>query len=236
MSSGKSDPQIVVAGRSLPIQIRRYARARTYRLRLDQREGVLRLSVPKRASLSRALAWAEEQGEWIRGQIERSADIVRLAPGAVLPLEGRDVRIEWNQAFPRKPVIVEDALQLGGPFDSVGSRVLRWLKERAKLILSAESHDMAEGAGLSIASVAIGDPRSRWGSCTTRGAIRYSWRLILAPPDVRRAIVAHEVAHLLHMNHSPAFHAAHAELLGEDPGPARQWLRRHGSGLHRIQP
>lgn len=234
MSSGKSDPQITVGGKPLPVQVRRYAHARTYRLRLDPREGVLRLSVPQRASLSRALAWAAEQSEWIAGQMDRSPEPLRLAPGLVLPFEGRQVRIEWSQDFPRKPVVIGDVLQVGGPCDSVGARILRWLKEHARLMLSAESYDMAEGAGLRVASVSIGDPRSRWGSCSARGALRYSWRLILAPPEVRRATVAHEVAHLVHMNHSPAFHATHAEILGEDPRTARLWLRRHGAELHRV--
>ena len=83
--------------------------------------------------------------------------------------------------------------------------------------------------------VGVGDPRSRWGSCASSGAIRYSWRLILAPPDVRRATVAHELAHLLHMDHSAAFHAAHARILGADPRPARAWLRANGAGLHRYR-
>ena len=82
--------------------------------------------------------------------------------------------------------------------------------------------------------IGVGDARSRWGSCSTGGDIRYSWRLILAPPEVRRATVAHEVAHRLHMNHGPDFHAAVAHLFGRDPAPERRWLREHGAALHAI--
>ncbi|HVJ02987.1 MAG TPA: M48 family metallopeptidase, partial [Sphingomonas sp.] len=82
--------------------------------------------------------------------------------------------------------------------------------------------------------VSIGDPRGRWGSCASSGAIRYSWRLILAPQHVRRATVAHEVAHRIHMNHSPAFHRLVALLYEADPTPAREWLRRNGAMLHRV--
>jgi predicted metal-dependent hydrolase len=82
--------------------------------------------------------------------------------------------------------------------------------------------------------VGVGDTLSRWGSCSSSGAIRYSWRLILAPPEVRRATAAHEVAHRVHMNHSPAFHGLVAELFGADPKPQRDWLRREGAGLHRL--
>ena len=101
-----------------------------------------------------------------------------------------------------------------------------------QLLLSEETREFAEKAGVSVPSVGVGDPVSRWGSCAASGAIRYSWRLILAPAFVRRATVAHEVAHRIHMNHSPRFHALVAELLESDPAPARRWLRAHGSALH----
>ena len=83
--------------------------------------------------------------------------------------------------------------------------------------------------------VAIGDPRGRWGSCASSGAIRYSWRLILAPRFVRRATVAHEVAHRVHMNHGPAFHALVAELWTKAIRRDRaRWLRAHGAALHWV--
>ena len=134
----------------------------------------------------------------------------------------RSIRVEDNQ------------LLLGGAAESVPQRVVRWLKARARAVLETDTLAMAQDHGLIVASVGIGDPRSRWASCSASGGIRYSWRLILCPPDVRRATVAHELAHLLHMDHSPAFHAAHQRILGEDPRPARAWLRAHGSALHRF--
>lgn len=234
MSTGKSEPRLEVSGQSLPIVVRRYANARAYRLRLDAGAKVLRLSMPARGSVNKALAWAQQQGSWVEQQLGNAAQTLLLADGAIFPLEGEDVQICWQAGRGRTPQRDGNRLIVGGDRARAGSYVLRWLKERARLILSAESFDMAEGAGLKLASVAIGDPRSRWGSCSSRGALRYSWRLILAPPDVRRAIVAHEVAHLQHMNHSQAFHAAHQELLGDCPGFANQWLRQHGRELHLI--
>jgi predicted metal-dependent hydrolase len=128
-----------------------------------------------------------------------------------------------------------DRLTLGGAAESVGARVQRWLIARARAVLETESQELARDHGLIVASVGVGDTRSRWGSCASSGAIRYSWRLILCPPEVRRATVAHELAHLLHMDHSPAFHAAHKRIYGADPRPAREWLRVHGAGLHRYR-
>jgi predicted metal-dependent hydrolase len=234
LSIGKSDNRIEVNGTEFPLEVRYYARARTYRLRYDANAGVLRLSVPARANLRKAIAWAQQQQEWLHSQIAKTPKPIVLRDGAVFPYCGADVRIAWSANAPRAPVLEGEQLHLGGASDAVGKRVQRWLKDRARLVLSAESHDMAEGAGLTVSSVAIGDPRSRWGSCSSGGALRYSWRLILAPPDVRRAIVAHEVAHLVHMNHSPDFHSFHAELLGESPDAANHWLRKHGASLHRI--
>jgi predicted metal-dependent hydrolase len=108
------------------------------------------------------------------------------------------------------------------------------LRAEALKLLSAETAEFAARAGVRVARVSIGDPRARWGSCASSGAIRYSWRLAMAPGFVRRATVAHEVAHRVHMHHGPDFHALVAQLLGADPAAARAWLRAHGSALHWV--
>lgn len=236
MSTATSDPDaaILVDGVAMPVRVRRSARARAYRLTIDGARGELRLSMPVRASLKRALGWAQDHEAWVRDQMAKQPAVTMLTDGAVFPLEGRDVRICWQAGATRTITLDGDRLLLGGAAESVPARVLRWLKSRAKVVLDTETHALARDNGLIVASVGVGDPRSRWGSCTSSGAIRYSWRLILSPPPVRRATVAHELAHLLHMDHSPAFHAAHARIYGADPKPARAWLRTHGAGLHRY--
>ncbi|WP_232307423.1 M48 family metallopeptidase [Sphingobium chungbukense] len=228
------DPEILIDGVAVPVRVRRSARAKAYRLSLDHARGELRLSLPTRANLQRALGWAQEHEGWVRSQLARQPARVMLGDGAVFPLEGREVRIGWIEGASRTIRLEEDRLLLGGAVESVAPRVLRWLRMRAKAVLETESHAMARDNGLTVASVGIGDPRSRWASCASSGVIRYSWRLILCPPEVRRATVAHELAHLLHMDHSPAFHAAHKRILGADPRPARAWLRAHGTALHRF--
>lgn len=234
MSTGNSDAVLLVDGVAVPVRVRRSARAKAYRLSLDHARGELRLSLPTRANLKRALGWAQSHEEWVRSQMSARPETVVLGAGARFPLEGREVRICWVEGASRTIRVAGDRLLTGGAEESVGPRVLRWLKARARGVLETESHAMARDHGLIVASVGIGDPRSRWASCASSGAIRYSWRLILCPPDVRRATVAHELAHLLHMDHSPAFHAAHARILGVDPKPARAWLRAHGAALHRF--
>lgn len=234
LSNGNSEAAILVDGMAVPVLIRRSVRARHYRLTLDSRLGGLRLSVPARANLKGALKWAQGHEGWVRDQLARTPDALVLRSGVRFPLEGQQVEIAWEVDGPRRVTLDGVRLRVGGAEESVGPRVLRWLKAQARTVLEAESRALAERYGLPLVSVAVGDPRSRWGSCTASGAIRYSWRLILCPPDVRQATVAHEVAHLVHMDHSPAFHREHARLLGGDPKPARAWLKAHGAALHRI--
>ena len=204
------------------------------RLRVDPRTGSVVLTVPRGISRRKALAWAEGKRSWVESVLADVPEAVALAPGAVIPLYDRPHRIDWDERRPRTVAIGEGALTTGGPLESLEPRLLRWLKEHARQLLTAESLEFAAKAGVKVSRVGVGDPTSRWGSCSSSGAIRYSWRLILAPDWVRRATVAHEVAHRVHMNHGPAFHALLETLLGEDPAPARAWLRRRGAALHRF--
>jgi len=208
--------------------------ARRLLLRLDRRGGGLTLTVPAGMSRRRALTWAVEHEGWAREALARLAPAQALAPGGTVPLYGRPHLIDWSEARPRRTVREADRLLCGGPAEGLEVRLLRWLKAEALRTLTAETREFADKLGKSAERVAIGDPRSRWGSCSSGGTIRYSWRLILAPDFVRRATVAHEVAHLAHMDHGPRFHALVAQLLEADPSPARAWLRREGGGLHRI--
>jgi len=230
------------------------------RLSVDPASGRVRLTLPPRASLKRAMAWAEEHRGWIEAQCGRLPDARPFAPGAVIPVEGEDVVIDWSPDRPRsisltphaglvpasaepsaQPIVEARAppqgrgdgvLVCGGPLEGLPRRIESWLKRRALATLSDETAEFAAKAGVAIARVSVGDPKARWGTCASSGAIRYSWRLICAPPHVRRSTVAHEVAHRLHMDHSPAFHAALRDLYGADPAPARAWLKRHGAELH----
>jgi predicted metal-dependent hydrolase len=209
-------------------------RARVMRLRVDPRTGAVLLTVPRRVSQKKALEWAAGHQQWIEKALADMPAAAPIAPGTMLPLYGLPRRVEALPDRPRRIVVEEDRIMVGGPSDGLEARVIRWLKRHAAELLAAESREYAARIGVKVAKISVGDPLSRWGSCSSSGAIRYSWRLILAPEFVRRATVAHEVAHLVHMNHGPDFHALGAELFEADPAPARLWLRREGAGLHRI--
>lgn len=214
------------------LDIVRHPTARTLKLSLDPVTGRARLTLPRRAALGPALAWAEGKQAWLAAQQARLPDAKPFESGAVLPIADEALTVVWEAGARRGVRREGDALALQGPVETVARRVEAWLRGEALAVLSRETGEFAALARVSVAKVAVGDARGRWGSCASSGVIRYSWRLLLAPGWVRRATVAHEVAHRVHMNHGPAFHALVAELLGSDPTPAREWLRRHGAGLH----
>lgn len=203
-------------------------------LSVDPRDGRVRLTLPPRASLATALDWAEQRRPWVEAELDRLPPCRPIAPGAIMPYRGEELRIAWSPALPRAPRVIGEELRVGGPEDAVATRILSWLRREARRVLEAETRAIAAVAAVSVGRIGIGDPRTRWGSCSASGDIRYSWRLILAPPAVLTATVAHEVAHRVHMNHGAEFHALAARLFGSDPTPERRWLRAHGSGLYSV--
>jgi len=218
----------------LPVLLQRLRRSRRLRLRVDHDRGLLKLTMPWRHSAGAALDWVAGQRTWIDSQLAKAPAGQPLVDGSVIPVEGSDLVIRHDPAQ-RRGVRVEDgALVVGGPSESVPAAAERWLRALARDRLSEETARIAAAAGVSVRAVSIGDPASRWGSCTSSGAIRYSWRLILAPPSVLRFVVAHEVAHRLHMDHSPAFKAAEARLFGGPVAAARLELRRLGPSLRAV--
>ena len=240
MSNASSDfapdgRHIRIGDDAWPVRVVRHAQSRRYRLVFDAARGELRLTVPRRASERAALKWAGEQQVWLVEQVGKALRPVLVGPGASVPFRGIDRQVDWSPAAPRAIRLDDNSLSVGGPPETVGRRIERWLKGQALDLVERESREIAAGAGLSVGRVGVGDPRSRWGSCTHDGDLRYSWRLVMAPDHVRRATVAHEVAHLRHMDHGPAFHALVNELHDGDVTAARGWLRREGRGLHRYR-
>ncbi len=215
-----------------PLTVVRSAQARSMRLSVDLKTRSIRLMLPARAAIGPALAWAETRRGWAEAQLARLPRSQPIVPGMALTISGDTVLLDWNPRYSRVPRRCDRALTIGGPLETLEPRLIRYLKAEAKRVLTAETRALAAAAGITVLAVGVGDPVSRWGSCSAAGAIRYSWRLILAPDFVRQAIVAHEVAHRIHMNHGEAFHALAAQLTDDDPKAAHNWLKTHGSALH----
>lgn len=223
--------EILVAGRPMVLAVRVHPRARRIGLALPADGSAPRLTLPSPRMLVRGLAFAQSRADWLA---ERMADRARqcrpFRPGVTVPVDGRPLLLVPSQG--RSVVRAGDRLEVGGDPALFAARTERWLKAEARRLLGQETVQMASDHGLKVKAVRVGDPKSRWGSCTTQGRIAYSWRLLLAPPMVRAAVVAHELAHVRHRNHGPDFWAFAEQLLGASHAPARAWLRAHGHALH----
>jgi len=214
------------------VSLRHSPRARRISLRVSGLDGRVTLTVPRGVSEAEALKFAASKGEWLRAQLAGQPDCLRLSPGVELPVEGRLVRIARGEG--RGVRLSAGAIEVPGPDAQLPARLEGWLKARARDRLAAASDAHAAQLGRPYSRLTLRDTRSRWGSCSSRGALSYSWRLIMAPPEVLDYVAAHEVAHLAEMNHSPAFWAVVGRLLPGYETP-RRWLRREGAALHRYR-
>ncbi len=220
------------------VRLRRHPRARRYTLRINSGSREVVLTMPPRGSLKQANEFAQKHGAWIAARLHRLPQAAPFSHGTVLPLRGVDHRIVHRRAA-RGTVWVETGAEgerllcVAGAEPHIPRRVRDFLKREAKADLEKASKLAAQALGVTVKRVSIRDQSSRWGSCSTTGALSYSWRLILAPPFVLDYLTAHEVAHLIEMNHSRAFWRV-VERICPDMDRARTWLNAHGTGLHRF--
>ncbi|MFD0937353.1 M48 family metallopeptidase, partial [Methylobacterium trifolii] len=162
---------------------------------------------------------------------------VTFAPDAVLPLRGVPHRIvhraSSSGATRVEPASPDPAISVSCGEAHVARRVRDYLSLEARrdLLVSVERYTAALGQGPK--RITVRDTRSRWGSCTARGELNFSWRLILAPPLVLDYLVAHEMAHLREMNHSNRFWTLVGDLC-PNVDEAEAWLKRNGAALHRY--
>ena len=214
------------------LHLRRSARARRLSLRVSAVDGHVTLTVPRSASEAEARAFANERGDWLRAQLGELSAPVTVTHGAALPLDGRMHAVIPGDG--RSVRIADGAVLVPGRADQVAGRLAGFLRERARARFAALIRGHCAALGRPPGRLTLRDPRTRWGSCSSRGDLMFSWRLVMAPPAVADYVAAHEVAHLAQMNHSPAFWAELARLC---PGwrTHRAWLRREGPGLLRYR-
>lgn len=221
----------------VPARLSVNPRARRLSIRIDGRAGEAVLVAPSERGLAQAVAFARTKADWMRQRLAERPDSAPLEPGAVVPLYGRPTRlVATGGAGAARLIDGPDGpfIQSGGEGEAFSRRVQNLFRRLARQVLLERTEHHLRALGQRPVKVSIADTKSRWGSCSPHNrTIRYSWRVIMAPPAVADYLAAHEVAHLVHADHSPAYWAVVQRLVG-DHRPFRKWLRDNGPGLHAV--
>ncbi|WP_324261283.1 M48 family metallopeptidase [Altererythrobacter sp. H2] len=227
-----ADPVVDLSGRTLPVAIRRHPRARRMTMRLARDGSSVHVTIPQWGRSEDALAFAHSRRDWLELQLGRCREPAVVDPASDILFRGEAVQIDWSSGHRRNPQLCGDALRCGGPQSHLQPRVQRWLERQALEMMSTDLALYCDRAGLAPPELRLSRAQRRWGSCSSTGTVRINWRLIQAPDFVRQSVVAHEVAHLIHFDHSPQFHRLLADLFGERLREADNWLKREGRTLY----
>jgi predicted metal-dependent hydrolase len=220
------------------VRLRRHRQARRYTLRIQSPTREVILTIPPRGTVKEAREFAQKHGAWIAARLRRLPEAVPFTHGVVIPLRGMPHRIAHRPSargtvWTEVEATGDRLLCVAGHGPHVDRRVADFLRREAKRDLEAASLRHARDLGFPIRRVTVRDQSSRWGSCSTTGMLSFSWRLILAPGYVLDYLAAHEVAHLVEMNHSAKFWRV-VQRLCPDHGRAKAWLDINGADLHRY--
>ncbi|WP_394179688.1 M48 family metallopeptidase [Yoonia maritima] len=215
----------------IAVSLRRSARAKRLSLRVSRLDGRVTLTMPHRTPDREGIAFLRVQEPWLRGHLAQLAPVMKVSVGGTLLVRGQQLPI--LHADVRRLRISETAVEVPIGAKAIGSMIPARLKVMARDALAEASDRYAAQLGHTYSRLSIRDTRSRWGSCSSAGVLMYSWRLIMAPPEVLGYVAAHEVAHLQEMNHAPEFWAVVGRLC-PDYETHRNWLRENGDQLHRV--
>jgi predicted metal-dependent hydrolase len=223
----------------LPLDMVVSAKSRSMSMKLDAKSGRIRVGIPAYASARSVEDFVRSNIRWARIRADAAAERIRFLPGVQVPVNGvlYTIRQDPSARFPARLVQGED-----GPEILVGRTVTPerhvgvLLRTEALRRMESLTREKAAIIGRKVGSVCVKDTSSRWGSCASTGDICYSWRMVLAPPEISDYLAAHEVAHLVEMNHSGRFWKICGSLSGIPRARASAWLTRNGGGLMRYGP
>ncbi len=233
MPRGETPHNVRIGGQNLPLRVRWNARARRLTMTIDHTQRCLRLVLPQGVKAETALSFCQRNEAWILERWAALPALVPFEPGRLVPLYGLEHEIRHCPEARRGVWQDEDLLCVSGTLEHLPRRVESYCRAEAGRRFRAAVKQKTAAAGLSAGRITLRESRSRWGSCSPKGDLSFCWRLIFAPPEVLDYVAAHEVAHLRHMDHSPAFWALCASLVPDIKAPKR-WLARNGAGLWRY--
>lgn len=210
----------------------RSATARRIGLRVDPARGNICLVVPKRGSERAAWKFADDNRAWIEQRLARMEKPVPFLDGTIVPVFGHDRRIRIVKTTGRTTSILlhDDELEVRTPREDPSTNIRRFLEQRLHDIILPLAREKAAAIKKEVVSIQLRDTRTRWGSCSSDGKMMLCWRLVFAPMFVIDYVVAHEVAHLKHMNHGNRFWAL-CEALSDDFQPGYKWLDVNGDRI-----
>lgn len=231
------EPEIELNGVIVPIVLRRHRTAKRLTLRLAPDGSEVRITLPNWARSAEATAFAHARRDWLAQQHAKVPQQSAPRPGDNVQFRGESLQIRWDPKAARRPALSDGALCIGGPELGLEKRIMRWLEKEALALFEEDLAYYTTAAALAPVPVGLSRAQRRWGSCSDGGQsgrqrIRLNWRLVQAPDFVRRSVVAHEVAHLVHFDHSPAFHALLGDIYEGDISEADAWLKQRGRSLY----
>ncbi len=216
-----------------PIRWRRSRQARRISLRIDTRAGAVVVTLPPRAAREAGLELLRIHSSWVAGKLAALPGHVMFEAGGSVALNGVPHVIRPAPETRRGVWVESGEIRVSGEPAFLARRVLDFLRNEARTTLGACTRRIAAASGLLPRRLVIKDTSSRWGSCSSDGVVMFSWRLVMAPPEIQHYVVAHELAHLRHLDHGPGFWAQVA-LLTPHQARAEAWLRLHGPALLRT--
>lgn len=219
------------------VVVKRSERARRMSLRLDHRTRLFTLTLPLGIGSRQAKAFLKRYDTWMEERLSALPDEIILDHGVVVPLLGRErvITIDYRESYKSTRFeLLDDELIVRTNKREPYGRLLRYLKSLAQEVLETESKAKAAQIGKKIMRVSVRDTKSRWGSCSHDGKLSYSWRLIFAPNSARDYVIAHEVAHLQHLDHSKAFWEV-CKSLSNNYDYGKCWMHEHGHELMKYQ-
>jgi len=215
------------------VQWRRNGRARRVSLRINASEGIVVVTLPPRASRRAGMALLMTHADWVSDRLARLPTMIRFGDGEAIPIDGKPCRIRHVPQARGGAWLTEGELHVTGAPEFLCRRVTDFLRAEARRRFTTMVITKTEANALQARRVTVKDTSSRWGSCAPDGSIALCWRLIMAPDFVQDYVVAHEVAHLRHMNHGPKFWELVAHLTPHTTA-AMRWLREEGARLQRT--
>ncbi len=225
--------EVQLDGMAVPLLVRRNRQARRILTRIDATTGSVVLVLPPGASEAQGHEFLYKQAGWLLRRLSELPARIPFTDGAMIPFRGQAHRICQQPTEPKSVRRVKGIIEAGGRPDTLSQRLDAWLRAEARSMITSLATEKAAAIGRKPFAVNIRDQKSRWGSCSSSGRLSFNWRLIMAPHQILDYVVAHEAAHLAEMNHSEKFWAIVGRLT-DDAGQARNWLKRHGAGLHRY--